>query len=456
MRGSLAQLTASIAGSRMTRAPLRRRVDRQPLGTGRCAVRRAARRNLRRPRLPRPGGGQERGCGGGGQAAENFPLPALVVPDSLAALGRIGHAWRSQFAMPLIAVTGSNGKTTVTQMIASILRAAYGDDARCDRGQPQQPHRRAADGAASARRAPRRGGRAGHEPSRRDRASRRASPRPPSRWSTTRSASTRNSWAPSRRWRARTARCSQALPADGVAVFPGDDEYAALWRTRLRQAPCCVRAERCLRRARDVTPNGFGRRARHHAAGSAVQHQARRRRPPQRAQRARAPAPARSPPASRSTPSCAGWKPFAPVKRPLAAQARAAVGARSVIDDTYNANPDSCAPPSTCSPVGRAAHAWCWATWARSATRDRRSTKRSAPTRKPRHRDRAGRRRLTRAHDERGRAALRSSSTIYWQHWPATGQRTAAAVLVKGSRFMGMERVVAALGRTQQHWKDAD
>jgi len=50
-------------------------------------------------------------------------LPGLVVADAKQALGALAAGWRSQFQLPLIAVTGSNGKTTVTQMIASILRA---------------------------------------------------------------------------------------------------------------------------------------------------------------------------------------------------------------------------------------------------------------------------------------------------------------------------------------------
>ncbi len=50
-------------------------------------------------------------------------LPGLLVGDSKIALGQLAAGWRSQFDLPLIAVTGSNGKTTVTQMIASILRA---------------------------------------------------------------------------------------------------------------------------------------------------------------------------------------------------------------------------------------------------------------------------------------------------------------------------------------------
>ena len=44
------------------------------------------------------------------------------MDDSKLALGALAHAWRAQYQLPLIAVTGSNGKTTVTQMIASILR----------------------------------------------------------------------------------------------------------------------------------------------------------------------------------------------------------------------------------------------------------------------------------------------------------------------------------------------
>ena len=61
-------------------------------------------------------------------------LPGIEVEDSLAALGILAQAWRAQFALPLIAVTGSNGKTTVTQMIAAILAAQAGDAALATRG----------------------------------------------------------------------------------------------------------------------------------------------------------------------------------------------------------------------------------------------------------------------------------------------------------------------------------
>ena len=50
-------------------------------------------------------------------------LPGIEVDDTKLALGSLAAGWRAQFTLPLIAVTGSNGKTTVTQMIAAILRA---------------------------------------------------------------------------------------------------------------------------------------------------------------------------------------------------------------------------------------------------------------------------------------------------------------------------------------------
>ena len=66
--------------------------------------------------------------------AQQLGLPALVVSDTLRALGALATGWRSQFKLALIAVTGSNGKTTVTQMTASILRADEGDAALSTQG----------------------------------------------------------------------------------------------------------------------------------------------------------------------------------------------------------------------------------------------------------------------------------------------------------------------------------
>ena len=55
-------------------------------------------------------------------------LPLLLVEDTRLALGKLAAHWRQQFDIPLIAITGSNGKTTVKEMLASILRAATGAD----------------------------------------------------------------------------------------------------------------------------------------------------------------------------------------------------------------------------------------------------------------------------------------------------------------------------------------
>ncbi len=49
-------------------------------------------------------------------------LPVVIVEDTTAGLGRLGAYWRRQFDVPLIAVTGSNGKTSVKEMIGAILR----------------------------------------------------------------------------------------------------------------------------------------------------------------------------------------------------------------------------------------------------------------------------------------------------------------------------------------------
>ena len=57
------------------------------------------------------------------QHLNNVTVPAFCVANARAALGSLAAQWRRQFVPALIGVTGSNGKTTVTQMIASVLRA---------------------------------------------------------------------------------------------------------------------------------------------------------------------------------------------------------------------------------------------------------------------------------------------------------------------------------------------
>lgn len=61
-------------------------------------------------------------------------LPGLLVADTRQALGDLAAQWRARLTLPLIAVTGSNGKTTVTQMVAEILRAWAGSGAHATQG----------------------------------------------------------------------------------------------------------------------------------------------------------------------------------------------------------------------------------------------------------------------------------------------------------------------------------
>jgi UDP-N-acetylmuramoyl-tripeptide--D-alanyl-D-alanine ligase len=49
-------------------------------------------------------------------------IPQVVVSDSLAALSRFANAWRRQFAVPVVGITGSNGKTTTKELAGSILQ----------------------------------------------------------------------------------------------------------------------------------------------------------------------------------------------------------------------------------------------------------------------------------------------------------------------------------------------
>jgi UDP-N-acetylmuramoyl-tripeptide--D-alanyl-D-alanine ligase len=53
----------------------------------------------------------------------------VIVDDTRIGLGRLAAGWRARFQIRLVAVTGSNGKTTVKEMVAGCLRAAAGDNA---------------------------------------------------------------------------------------------------------------------------------------------------------------------------------------------------------------------------------------------------------------------------------------------------------------------------------------
>jgi len=269
---------------------------------------------------------------------DGWTLPAIVVPDTLVALGRIAHAWRTGFNLPVIGVTGSNGKTTVKEMIASILAAAVGEDARLatqgnlnnEIGVPLTLFRLTASHRAAVVEL------GMNHPGEIARLAAIAAPtvalvnnaqREHQEFMHTVEAVARENGA-----------VLQALAPNGVAVFPGDDLYTDLWRglaacdviTFGLSGACDVRA--------DYTSNGFGSDLQVSARGAqfaiklaaAGEHNVRN---------------------ALAAIACAlgagidqdaivrGLEAFAPVGGRL--QRKQAAGGATVIDDTYNANPDS-------------------------------------------------------------------------------------------------------------------
>ena len=61
---------------------------------------------------------------------DDSSLPQIALGETKLALMKLGQAWRQHFELPVIAVTGSNGKTTTKEMISSILAAWKGEPAR--------------------------------------------------------------------------------------------------------------------------------------------------------------------------------------------------------------------------------------------------------------------------------------------------------------------------------------
>ena len=53
------------------------------------------------------------------------PCAVMAVDDVRIALGKFAAAYRKQFDLPVIAVGGSNGKTTVKELVASVLRQKF-------------------------------------------------------------------------------------------------------------------------------------------------------------------------------------------------------------------------------------------------------------------------------------------------------------------------------------------
>ncbi len=75
---------------------------------------------------------QERGASAALVAADRAPEfrgTLIAAADPLAALGALAAHWRARFAIPVVVIAGSNGKTTVKEMLAAVLRSHYGADA---------------------------------------------------------------------------------------------------------------------------------------------------------------------------------------------------------------------------------------------------------------------------------------------------------------------------------------
>jgi len=58
---------------------------------------------------------------GPGSSTGSFSGPSIVVKNTRQAMGELAKNWRAGFSIPLVAITGSNGKTTVKEMLAGIL-----------------------------------------------------------------------------------------------------------------------------------------------------------------------------------------------------------------------------------------------------------------------------------------------------------------------------------------------
>lgn len=157
-------------------------------------------------------------------------VPQLRCDDSLKALGRLAGYWRQRHRLPVVGITGSNGKTTVKTMLGAILGAAGGDDRLLinpgnfnnELGLPltlcrlAETHRHAVLEMGAARPG--------------DIAYLAAIARP--------DIGVVNNAGPAHlegmgdvAGVARTkGELIEALPDDGIAIFNGDDEYASVWR----------------------------------------------------------------------------------------------------------------------------------------------------------------------------------------------------------------------------------
>ena len=264
-------------------------------------------------------------------------VPVLWVDDTRRGLAEIAAGWRRRHVLPVIAVTGSNGKTTVKEMIAAILAAHVGEDARLstrgnlnnDIGVPltvmrlSDAHRAAVielgmnqPGEIARLAAVAQAGVALVNNAQREH----------QEFLGTVEATAREN-----------GEAIAALAADGVAVFPGDDVHTPIWRAlagarrtiEFGTAPDCA-----VRAASDARPDGFEMTIEGTPLRVAIAidgaHNVR------NALAAAACCHAIGVPGGTIAAGLAAFRPAAGRLRRLRASSGAAL-----IDDSYNANPDS-------------------------------------------------------------------------------------------------------------------
>lgn len=270
-------------------------------------------------------------------------LPGIQVEDTRLALAALARGWRAGFALPVIAVTGSNGKTTTTQMIAAVLHAWQGDAALATRGnfnneigvpltvlRLRDTHRVAVIELGMSHPGEIRGLAAVAQPT---------------------VALVNNAQREHQEFMATVEAVArenghvlEALPSDGTAVFPADDAYTPLWRDMAGDrhvltfaadpaaaADCVAQAEwmGAFWQARVATPEGSFECELHVAGRHNVKN----------ALAATACALAAGVPLAAIAAGLSGFEPVTGRSRALSVT----IGGRQItlVDDSYNANPDS-------------------------------------------------------------------------------------------------------------------
>jgi UDP-N-acetylmuramoyl-tripeptide--D-alanyl-D-alanine ligase len=368
------------------------------------------------------------------------PMPAIVVDDTKLALGALASGWRARFAPMLIAITGSNGKTTVKEMLASILRRHAGDDAvlatagnlNNDIGLPltllklQARHRCCAielgmnhKGEIAYLAKITRPGVALVNNAQREHLEFMKSVDEVA---------------------AENANVYEALPPQGVAVVNADDAHAEFFRKAAGKRRVVdfrpreespdqrrLRAQGAAERDRDPHPGGEA----HATLAIPGLHNVR---------NALAAAACAFAVGINERVIAEGLGAFRPYTGRL--QVKNARSGATIIDDTYNANPDSVRAAIDVLAACPAPPCWCLATWVKWASRAPTSTAKWARMR-AQGKSRACWRLVKRAGMPSRHSARVGGTSIRSNHCCPSIQ--GRSILVKGSRFMKMERVVAAL-----------